>query len=856
MPLRYELALTLDPDADDYAGSVGIDVRIVAPTDLVWINATRLQILEVRAVVGSASPDGIPATLVAGDDDFVGLQFAAPLPIGDARLELRFKGSFSTADVAGLFKQKDAGDWYVLTQMEPMYARRAFPCFDEPRFRAAWRIVVTVPEAERAFANMPVESERIVAPGWREVSFRESPPIVSYLVAIAVGPWDVLDGGTAGRNATPLRYITPRGRAAEAAYAASITPQIVERLEAYFGQAYPFAKLDSMVIPDSGHFFGAMENVGLITYDQALLLATADAMTTRFQQNYTATAAHEISHQWFGNLVTPVWWNDIWLNESFATWLGTRITAELKPEWNWPFRRLGTRQWAIDSDRLASARRVRQPIEVRSDVRSAFDGISYGKGASVLAMFEDWLGPDKFRAGVQRYMTRHAWGVASADDFFAALAAEDPAVLPAFHGFVDRPGVPLISIALDCRGAPRLTLRQSRFLSKGSAGDSAQTWVFPACFQFGDAKKGRSQCTLIKDEVTELNLDSASCPQWLVGNRDGIGYFVSALSPALYAAVPKAAGVLGPMDWFALLSDTNSLATSAVVPLPDALMLSALASKQQDARIFGEALGIAAAVPAAVTQAADERRYAAWVRANFSARARSLGWQGSAGEDADTQRLRRMALPFVADRGADAVLAREARERAARWPQDPTAVPAAIRDELLYTAAHTAGRDADALFAHLVAAAQASRVATERRDILKALGGFRDPALARQAAELMLTGGFNAQEALIILAAQLDDPATRAGALAWVDANYDALFARGAQDNFGELPSWADGGCSAEERTRFVSAFGERMAKVDGGPRSYAKALERIDLCIVYRTMQEPLLSAWLKTGAAGGGLR
>ena len=850
VPSRYELQLTLDPDADEYSGTIGIEVRIAAPTDLVWINATRLQILDARASVDGAKADGLPAEIVPGNDDVVGLRFAAPLPAGEARLALRFKGRYSTSDVAGLFKQKDAGDWYVLTQMEPLYARRAFPCFDEPRFRASWRVVLTVPEHQRAFSNMPVEAERIAAPGWRETSFRPSPPIATYLVAIAVGPWEVLDGGVAGRNATPLRYIAPKGRGAEAAYAASITPQIVERLEAYFGQPYPFAKLDSIAIPNSGHFFGAMENIGLIAYDQSLLLASPDATTTRFQQGYVATSAHEIAHQWFGNLVTPIWWNDIWLNESFASWLGDKITGEVKPEWRWEFRRVDGRQWAIANDRLDSARRIRQPIEVRSDVRSAFDGISYAKGAAVLAMFEDWLGPEKFRAGVRRYMAKYAWGVASADDFFAALAAEDDAMLPAFRGFVDRPGVPLLAISLDCAKTPRLTLRQSRFLPKGSSGDPKQQWVFPACFQFGDATKGRTQCTLVKDEASALELDTASCPQWVVGNRAGIGYFLPALAPALYAGLPKAGGVLGPMDWFALLSDTNLLAESAAVPLPDALSLSAFASKQTDARVFGEALHIAENVPPALTQGADAARYAKWVRAHFGKRARALGWQPRAGEDADTQRLRATLVPFVADRGGDAALAREARARAARWPQDASAVPAGVRRELLHTAAHTAGRDGGALYAHLVTVARSTSVAAERRDILDALGAFRDPVLARQATALLLTGPFEAQDALRILGAQLENEATRLDALAWVDANYDALFARGAQDNFDRLPGWAERGCSAEEKARFVRAFAQRMPKVDGGPRSYASALERIELCIAYRAAQAPLLSAWLAAGA------
>jgi alanyl aminopeptidase len=851
VPVHYDLALTLDPDADAYTGSIDIRIRVAQATDLVWLNATGLTVDEARVLIEKPMVESLAAEIVPGDDDVIGVRLSAPLPVGQASLSLRFKGTLNNSEVAGLFKQRDGDDWYVLTQLEAIYARRAFPCFDEPRFRAPWRITLTVPEGQRAISNMPIESERTLLPGWREVSFRPTPPIASYLIAIAVGPWDVLDGGTAGRDAIPLRYIAPKGRASEAAYAASITPKIVERLEAYFGQPFPFPKQDSITIPNSGYFFGAMENVGLITYDQRLLLAKPDATTTRFKQSYVATAAHEIAHQWFGNLVTPAWWDDIWLNESFATWLGNKITMELMPEWRWEFTRVDTRQWAIGNDRLASARRIRQPIVVRSDIRSAFDGISYGKGSAVLSMFEDWLGPQKFRAGVRRYMAAHAWGVATADDFFAALAAEDDAVLPAFRGFVDRPGVPKLAIALDCSNMPRLTLRQSRFVPYGSTAEAQQRWVFPACFQYGDAKQGKTQCTLVRDEASELRLDTAACPEWVIGNRAGIGYFLPALDAALYAAVPKAARVLGPMDWVPLLADTNTLARGAAVPLPDALALAALAARQRDPRVYEEALAIAMDVPRAAARGADGVRYAAWVRTQFGPRARALGWRPKAREDSDTQRLRRSLVPFVADRGADAALAREARTLAARWPEDPRAVPPDVRAELLEVAARTAGSDAAALYAHMVAAATATRDSGERRDLLAALGAFRDPALAAQAAQLMLTGPFEPRAALLILRGQLEGETTRAGTLAWLDRNYDALMSRGAHDDFDGLPGWADGACSDEERNLFVAAFATRAPKVDGGARAYAKALERIDLCLAYRRAQEPALAAWLAVGTA-----
>jgi alanyl aminopeptidase len=446
-------------------------------------------------------------------------------------------------------------------------------------------------------------------------------------------------------------------------------------------------------------------------------------------------------------------------------------------------------------------------------------------------------------------MTKYAWGVATADDFFAALAAEDEAVLPAFRGFVDRAGVPLVSIDLDCAGGARLTLKQSRFLPLGSTADPRQRWVFPACFLFGDADKGRTQCALVRDETTELVLDTPSCPQWVIGNRAGIGYFLPALSPGLYAGIPKATTVLGPMDWLALLADTDVLVRGAAVPLPEGLALSALGAKQAHPRVFGGALAIADNVPRALTQGRDDARYAAWVRARFGSRARALGWRPKPGDDADTRELRRALVPFVADRGNDAGLAGEARALALRWPKDRQAVPADVRGELLYTAAHTAGGDADALFAHYLAAVKGTTSARERRDLVRALGGFRDPVLARRAADLMLGGPFDAAEALLILEGQLENDAARPGALAWLDRNYEALLARGARDNFDALPGWASGGCSAEEKQLFVAAFAKRMQDVDGGPRSYAKALERIELCLAYRAVQEPALSRWLAAG-------
>ena len=271
-----------------------------------------------------------------------------------------------------------------------------------------------------------------------------------------------------------MRIIVPAGRAADAAFAAASTGAIVRRLEAFFAQPHPYPKLDSLAVPVTVGF-DAMENAGLITYASTALLAAPGQQTPRFRREYTALAAHELAHQWFGNLVTMAWWDDLWLNESFASWLGDRITAELQPGWGFDSAAVAARREAMRTDRLLSSRRIAEPVNSDDDLAGVWDSITYQKGQSVLAMFEQWLGPDRFRAGVRRCIGHHAWGSATAADFSAALAPDEPALPDALRSFTHQPGIPRVAVSLLCDdGPPRLRLRQSRLLALGSAGRAAQ----------------------------------------------------------------------------------------------------------------------------------------------------------------------------------------------------------------------------------------------------------------------------------------------------------------------------------------------------------------------------------------------
>jgi alanyl aminopeptidase len=542
-PSRYELHLAIDPRASDFTGDVAIELEVQRATEVLWLNATALTIDKVTFTQGGRD---IPVTIVPGGEDFIGLRgrFAS----GAARVRFTYRGKLDPLLVEGLFRQQDGNEWYVLSQFEAISARRAFPCFDEPAWKTPWRVTVDAPAANVVVANTPQTDAAAIAdrPGWWRHEFAETRPLPTYLVALAVGPFDVVNGGTAGVNHTPLRYLTPKGRGREARYAAAITPRLVERLEDYFGIPYPFEKLDSITIP---HLvtFGAMENVGLITYGSELMLADAHEETPHFRELYAGLAAHEIAHMWFGNLVTLKWWDDTWLNEAFASWMGSKVVYAFQPAWDNGVQSGKSRHAALVADRLASARSIAAPVDNRNAIDDAFDDITYNKGEEVLAMFEAWLGPDRFKAGVRGFLRKHSYGTATSDDFFRALgqaAGESEMVIGALKGFVNQPGAPLIDLRLNCESTPTIEVRQRRLRPKGSTMQELE-WTTPACFHYRVAGKDLQQCAEITAQSGSVELRNApSCPSWIVGNAGGRGHYVVRYWPELLRQIASRAARL------------------------------------------------------------------------------------------------------------------------------------------------------------------------------------------------------------------------------------------------------------------------------------------------------------------------
>ncbi|MFO1413643.1 MAG: M1 family aminopeptidase [Burkholderiales bacterium] len=843
VPLAYDARLELDPAREAFGGSIEIAVRVTEPTDLVWLNAKHLIVTGAKAVSGS---EELSATVVPGNDDVLGLQLPRALPVGEHRLALTYAGKIDSKGGVGLFRQPEGGRYYAVTQFEPMDARRVFPCFDEPDRKATWKLTLVVPAKLRAFSNMPVESERAQGADTKEVVFQRTPLLSSYLVAFAVGDFDVLDAGRAGSKGVPVSIVAPKGRAGEGAFAAGEVGPLLAAAERYFGMPYPFPKLDLLAYPRAT-FGGAMENPGLITYDSRSLLARPDELSASTRQRISGITAHELAHMWFGDYVTMAWWDDIWLNEAFASWMGTTMVAEVHPEWPRGGWRSYQRKRAMGQDRLPSARAIRQPITVADDVRTAFDGITYAKGEVVIGMFERWQGRDKFRDGVRRYLAAHAWGNATADDFFAAIGGSDPALVPAFRGFVDRPGLPLLDVGLDCTRAPALKLAQRRLLPPGAPADATR-WTFPACFLVADGKGAKEVCTVVTDAQQALPLPVTSCPAWVVADPGGNGYFLPRLSPALYAALPKAEGTLEPAQSAVALGDIELLAGTGVLSFADVLPLAArnAASPQPQVALRGYAL--AASVPPAMLDGPRAAAYAGWVRREMGEQARRLAWLPNPGGDSpDLRRLRDAAVPFVADRGADTALARKAVQLAHRWIEHRSALPPASRRMVLVAAARAGDPAGGRLFDALVQVARDTKDGNEREDVVTALASFRDPALRARSLALLLDPAISPRDLAQAVSELVGDDANRPATLAWLATNVDPLLARMP----GESRRWlvVAGGdiCTAPERAQFVALLEPRVAAIEGGARSYRQALESIDLCLAVAAAQQPALDAFLR---------
>jgi alanyl aminopeptidase len=846
-PVRYRAELTVDPQLDTFTGKIEIDLEVRKPAAIVWLNAHDLTIDSAQLSAGGRTED---AKVQTSGDEFAGFAATSAIPTGPAQLRIEYRGAISKTGGDGLFRERDGGEWYVYSQFESIEARRAFPCFDEPGFKTPWQLTLHVNKSDAAVSNTPVQSETDEPGGRKKVVFTETKPVPSYLVALGVGPFDFVEAGKVGQNRTPLRMITPKGKAAQARYAAEVTGPLLAALEDYFGVAYPYEKLDILSVPLFG---GAMENVGLITCVQSVMLRDPAQDSISRQREYALIIAHEMAHQWFGDLVTTAWWNDIWLNEAFASWMDSKIIRHWKPEWNTVVDEQDTRLGAMGGDGLVSARKIRQPIESIDDIANAFDGITYSKGEAVIGMFENWMGEDAFRRGVQRYIRQYAWRNATAGDFLDALSsAGSQPVGRAFSTFLDQAGVPLVSVGLHCgaAGGATLHLTQKRALPLGSPGSTQQIWQVPVCVRYGDGSATHRACTLLTEASMDWKLaEAGTCPAWVEANADGKGYYRTRYEGDLLDKLLAGGGAhLSPAERVAALGDVDALTGMGEIKSADALALALASAGDPVRQVVESAAGIVGGIHDNMLPTELRPNYARLVDRAFGARARELGWKAKAGEDADTRLLRSSIVPLVALWGVDGSLAAEARQLAQQWLADPIAIDPEIAGPLLTVAARTGG---EAFFKQLSAALSHTEDRHQRDLILGAMGSFSDPHIARAAMELALKPEFDLREANALLVGPLGARETKALPFEFVKANYDALVARipaGTAFGFGEfLPFVGSDFCDEKSAEELKAFFEPRVDRFAGTRRNLAQALESIRICTAYKAAQQDSVAGFLK---------
>lgn len=820
-PSAYRLDFTVDPAKERFSGKVEIDAVLKAPSAALFIHGRDLV---MRSAVASANGKAYPGTWKQLDDTGVAqLTFAQALPAGKVTLAFDYDASFGSGP-AGMFRVKVGEDWYSWTQFESIDARAAFPGFDEPGLKQPFTVTVRTPPGLKAVSNAPELS--VTREGGLDVHrFAPTLPLPTYLVAVMTGPFVSVEGAvppTPQRaKPLPLRIVSTRENAGKLKFALDGSEKIVALLEDYFGEGFPYPKLDQITSPIMP---GAMENAGADLYQDSLLVMD-DAATTRQKRSFGMVVSHELAHQWFGDLVTPAWWDDIWLNESFANWMGYRIGNEWRPDLNIGAGALAEGFAAMNTDALLAGRPIHQKIEKNAQVDAAFDSITYGKGGQVVAMIAAFLGDDKFKAGVRRYMAAHRYGNATSADFFAAMAevAGDPRILPAMQSFTDQQGVPLLTFS---GSNGRYTVAQSRYARLGTTAPATR-WGVPLCLRRGDERS----CSLLADQSAEVTIGGAGP---LMPNAGGTGYYRFELPRAEWTRLIATSDKLPGGEAIAL---ADSLRASFMAGRADAAQLAALARtmiRNSDSYASSAALdGLQALNDWGLLDDRAKAAYRRFVDKTYRPILASLGLDlragAYAGEPSERSQRRQQAVGALVDVAKDRPLrSRLASAAAAYVGGDAQALDAAWYGDALDPWLEAGGAAAAKT---LLERALASQDPVFRPAALAVLGGSGKAETAKWLLDEVKDDRLRLSERLGLVRGVVGHPATREWGYAWLVRHLDELLDGGGGIFFASrLPQMLAGYCSVEQADAFTRDLRLKMAG-KSAELELERTIERVRSC-------------------------
>jgi aminopeptidase N len=743
VPREYAIRIIPNLDKLTFTGSETVKIDVLKPATRVVLNALELEVAKVNV-----DGEELAASAIKLDpkEETLTLTLPKELPVGQHALALSFSGKINQPG-QGLYyaryaEQGTSAQKIMLgTQFEASDARRMFPCWDEPSFRARFQLTAVVPENFLAISNMPVESENKIAAG-KEVRFEMTPSMASYLNVFVAGELEFVEGKSGN---TKIRVITTKNKSEMGRYALEATDKILQYYNDYFGLPYPLPKLDQIAVP--GGFGGAMENWGGITYYETAVLFDPATSSDATRQTVFQVIAHEMAHQWFGDLVTMAWWDNIWLNEGFASWIGSKCTAHFNPQWDvWlrmntprdPSRRIGfDKETAMEGDARSTTHPIQQEIANEAEANSAFDDITYKKGESFIRMLESFLGPDVFRDGIRKYIAAHQYSNATTADLWKALAdASGKPVADVAAAWTEQPGFPLITVT---RGTgAKIELAQERFTVHFPQAPPLQ-WDIPVTYQLVGAPAGSLLMTKKTEQIPNVPADQA-----MKLNVDGAGNYRVQYDTASWKLLLGTLHALSAADRVNLLSDAWALVQANRAPLSQYLHLisklpvqAELAEREQIMNTFEKIDQLLIGTDA---QASFEEYARSVLRPVFD----TLGWKPKKEEPARISTLRAdlvKTLGFLDDK----TIIAGCRERFQKYLHDPTSLPPDLRLPVF----EVVGRYADeTAWSKLHGLGRKTTNIEEKQIYYEALSQTHDPKLIRRALQIALTDELPTSRAL------------------------------------------------------------------------------------------------------------
>ena len=828
-PEHYSLAVSPDLKTASFAGSETIDVVLGAPASTITLNALELKILGVKAdgQEGAISYDAAKEQAT--------FSFARVLPAGKVSLAIAYTGVLNDK-LRGFYLSKTKTRSYAVSQFESTDARRAFPSFDEPALKATFDVSLTVDEGDMAISNTNVIADRPAGTGKHTLVFARTPKMSTYLVAFLVGDFACSKGKAEG---VPIRVCSTPDKVKLTKFAVAAAEHFLSYYDHYFGIKYPMPKLDLIGIPDFEA--GAMENFGAITYRETELLVDEKNNSINGRKRVAEVVAHEMAHQWFGDMVTMQWWDNLWLNEGFATWMESKAANDWHPEWNFLEDVADSLESTLNYDGVLTTRTIRASAETPAQISEMFDGIAYGKAGAVIGMIENWVGPKVFQQGVHAYLSAHLYGNATAEDFWntQTQTAHQP-VDKVMASFVDRPGVPLLTFSPGQDG--NFPVKQSRFYLGGASASPSETankdggWTIPVCVK----ASGSPVCSLVSQATAVVQRPAGTQFPYFYANAGTKGYYRVAYAPEQVAAITKAAETsLSVTERIGFLGDRWALTRAGENSVGAYLDLVMALKQDKSAQVLTTALETVAQVGNRIATDEDRDRLNEVVRRQFGPIYAALGKEDEHASY-DQKEIRTQLFSSLGEAGEPAVLA-----HARQVTDDLLAGKKVTEPAIVDVSVELAAANGDASFyERMLSISQKAADPSLANEALEMLTRFRTPALVIRTLEYAVSGQVRNQDSWLLIARELSQRETRDLAWPWVQQHWAQVQAQLTTASGANVIGAAGSFCTEHGRDEVAGFFAAHP--VEAADRALGKALDSITNCARLRQIQEPKLHEWL----------